>query len=512
MYGRGLEGQHRSAATSRLHACPRLDDSVSRGLNKPDCGLQPEGQYHCDFWNLTKACDGPAAVAGSLEMAGICSALCDSQPACTAYMVDRSSEMDSGLCFLMQGSPVLTKQCFYQSGRTGDVDPTSTVCDTSPVSQCTACDPDSIEKFVELAFRWEAADGESDARVKIKRARGSHRGSVAHGDTAHFTPNKNVRFGVNVVIKVDDQQRKFNLRCSKGVVVGHRIPFTGGDLVLAGFETENGDTAETRCDAKTRCRICDPLQTLALTSLTFTWMAKAPERSTSDVTVSAGSRTVDTTSSNGGHVGHGGSVTLTVDASTEKGSFGKTTVITVGIETRVLDTSCTTNFNLWKKLHFTDGTLVLTGFTSPTDDETTLCPANLEPECVWSSDRTSSGDGNRTEGKQNRLVVLLSVGIFIVAAASVAASRRSDRRRTATRKGKAPGTADIDTSDGGSESSDDGTPVTDEGSVHERHCPETILDWDSLHVDDTEYIEVAADGSPARRDSADGRDTIAQDE
>lgn len=477
VYGRGpVDGQHRSAVTG-LRACPRLDAAVNRGLNKPDCGLQPNGQYHCDFWNLTSACDGPAAVAGSLEMAEVCSELCDSQPACTAHMVGRSSEMDSGLCFLMQGSPVLTKQCFYQSGAAGGADPTTTGCDTSPLSQCAACDLDSTEGFVELEFRWEAADGESEARVVMNRAKGSNRGYVAHGSTVRFTPNNNVRFGNNAVLTVDGKQQKFNLRCSKGVVTGHRIIFSGGGLVFVGFETENGDNAESRCDVKTKCTICNPQQRRALTSLTFTWMAKASEQAPGAVTVSA----VSTTTSNGGRVGPGGSVTLTVDETMNKAKFGKTTDITVGAGTRTLDTSCSTNLNLWKKLRFGDGTLVLTGFTTPNNDETTVCPTNLEPECVWSSDRASDGDGNRfAEGKQGRLIMLLSVGVAIVAVVGVAVYRRSGSRDTA----EGTATTDPDTSHSGSVSGYEGTSVTDASSVDEGECPAAMLEWDS-HTGET---------------------------
>ena len=98
---------------SRWGNCLTIDDSVVLGADLADCGLHGS-IYHCDHWNLTNACEGPAAVPGTEEMNTMCSVLCRNVPGCRGFMVDTVTDPSSGLCILgSQGSFGLVDSCFF---------------------------------------------------------------------------------------------------------------------------------------------------------------------------------------------------------------------------------------------------------------------------------------------------------------------------------------------------------------------------------------------------------------
>ena len=113
--------------TDTIVGCPLIDASVYAGVGhryarNHGCGFNGR-TFNCDFWNLTRACDGSAAgTPGSEAMIAVCDALCDRVDGCDGSMLDHSYDESSGLCTLHTGIPVLAEACFFYSSADGITD------------------------------------------------------------------------------------------------------------------------------------------------------------------------------------------------------------------------------------------------------------------------------------------------------------------------------------------------------------------------------------------------------
>lgn len=387
-----------------IPSCPNLDLNVGRGLDKPDCGLHPDG-YYCDYWDLSAACIGEAAVPGSNEMAGVCRSLCNRTQGCKGYILDNSINVNTGRCIPVSETSQLSSSCFFESG---DIESHRTdigVCET----RCAACD-DPSDTFASLEFEWRANDDLSQVDVNIHKSVSSRRGALSHGQRVRFDSTRSKGHKKKLKINAGDNQvARMSLGCQSGVFLGQRILLSQGYLVLVGFQTTSGASDFDRCNAPQfeyeGCRVCGPTKRRKLLSLSFKWSPI----SRSTVSVSSPNTIADVN-----RVLENKVVTLTYDPDIGKGRFGKRTVISVNYnESITIDTSCTVTLVLGDKFWFSQGTLELVGFSTPNGHEIDQCDDRL---CVRSGQSYQVDNNKNLESSAFLTDLMVSTGVVIVLA------------------------------------------------------------------------------------------------
>ena len=110
----GSAGTPKFTFDQTVAGCPFLDTSVFEGADGKNCGMRGS-RYYCDYWDLSQACQGPAAIPGS-AMINACSQICSAVPDCTAFTLDHAVDAESGRCVLHGGALELTSSCFSYGG------------------------------------------------------------------------------------------------------------------------------------------------------------------------------------------------------------------------------------------------------------------------------------------------------------------------------------------------------------------------------------------------------------
>ena len=226
-----------------IAGCPLIDTSVYAGVThdlagRHGCGFNGKS-FNCDFWNLTRACDGAAAgEPGSAAMIAVCDALCDLVDGCDGAMLDHSYGEHSGLCTLHAGSPMLSEACFFYSSAGGVTDEAA----CAEARGCEICSRESKKQLSELSFQFESDDGNS-ATLSAQGAMASNGGVVVDGGSIRFlVSQRNFRSNF-VVATANGNASPLHVSCSVPLMLNQRIELPGaGILVLVGFTTAAGKT------------------------------------------------------------------------------------------------------------------------------------------------------------------------------------------------------------------------------------------------------------------------------
>ena len=239
----GYMSNPRYLFTDAIAGCPLIDTSVYAGVTHHlagghGCGFNGKS-FNCDFWNLTRACDGSAAgEPGSVAMIEVCDELCDLVNGCDGSMLDHSYDEYSGLCTLHTGVPMLSEACFFYSGAGGVTNEAS----CAAARSCDVCSRGSKTQLSELWFRFESNDGNSTT-LSAPDAMASNGGVVADGDTIQFLSSRR-KFRANfVVATASGEASPLRVSCKVPLMLNQQIGLPGaGSLVLVGFKTTADET------------------------------------------------------------------------------------------------------------------------------------------------------------------------------------------------------------------------------------------------------------------------------
>eukprot|EP00040_Diaphanoeca_grandis_P028206 m.162322 g.162322 ORF g.162322 m.162322 type:complete len:985 (-) comp31276_c0_seq1:20-2974(-) len=241
-----------------IEACPFIDEAVSRGKDKWECGRHGS-QYHCDYWNLTLACVGKAAVLGSTEMVSTCETLCQRTPGCESFMLDMRHANDGGLCVLMEASMQLEKSCNVRSGALGRPDLnycTDLLVSEPEVPKCNICNSDNPGKpeIDSLKFIWIGYDSNATQSLVVPK-KGvviSNNGTMNHREfvTVNASQASQGSFVSQTVFTILDGggSNTFRIDCPTGPFLGDALTFATGRLILVGFTTTNEDSELSLCN------------------------------------------------------------------------------------------------------------------------------------------------------------------------------------------------------------------------------------------------------------------------
>jgi len=247
--------------TDTVAGCPLIDLSVyaagvahHHAVNH-GCGFNGKS-FNCDFWNLTRACDGSAAgVPGSEAMIAVCDKLCDLVDGCDGSMLDLSHDENSGLCTLHAGTPVLTEACFFYSSAGGIIDDEASC--AVPSAGLPGRDPTTKPKY-SRKFTVETSEPNRNANAgawtakKGKKGRQAGNLGLVMSDGACVRAPEPVRdTGVQPVGKNKNGRKKTKTKFKKTKSKGkglddgnrkHNQGKSGGNNGDAGAETMFGTT------------------------------------------------------------------------------------------------------------------------------------------------------------------------------------------------------------------------------------------------------------------------------
>jgi len=227
---------------SRWGNCPSIDDSVVLGADQADCGLHGS-IYHCDHWNLTNACEGPAAVPGTDKMNEMCNNLCTNVPGCRGFMVDTATDPSSGLCILgSEGSFALADSCFVYASS----DLVLSDADCHP--PCAICgDGGTKRRLTHITFKWRSSDG-AGTTVSASGAFVTNGGAVSHDGTVTVSSSGG-RLGASLELSTPSGSADLHVSCSVPLALQQAVSFPDGELVLVGFVDTTGETEnDVVCD------------------------------------------------------------------------------------------------------------------------------------------------------------------------------------------------------------------------------------------------------------------------
>ena len=226
---------------SRWPNCLSIDDAVVIGADLADCGLHGS-TYHCDHWNLTDACEGPAAVPGTDEMNAMCSDLCRNVPGCRGFMVDTVTDPNSGLCILgAEGSFGLVRSCFFYASSD------RVLSDQDCHPPCAICgDGGPKRRLTQLTFKWRSHDSSGTTVGAVGAV--TNGGVVAHGGSVTVSSSGN-RFGARLELSTSGGSANLHVGCTIPLVLQQEVSFPDGELVLVSFVDTAGETEnDAVCD------------------------------------------------------------------------------------------------------------------------------------------------------------------------------------------------------------------------------------------------------------------------
>ena len=121
---------------------------------------------------------------GSEAMIAVCDQLCDLVDGCDGSMLDHSHDVNSGLCTLHTGTPVLTEACFFHSSAGGII--TDEASCAVPSAGLPGRDATKVTKF-SRKFTVDTSEPNRNTNAGALMSKTGKKGKAPAGNVAHIT-------------------------------------------------------------------------------------------------------------------------------------------------------------------------------------------------------------------------------------------------------------------------------------------------------------------------------------